>query len=223
LLIKTRDYIPFRVRTIEVYEASIKKLIGAMRNSSGNMKGMHSCSKSIGYPRPTANRKCTSIIWRRTFSLLITIGPVRYTSIMSWFAMTLPDIAQDMSEANIIEPVLDLPQGNQRRAQAQHGQWHTTPASRDLTIHRPIMMKTKRLRVGGKISLILREWSRVVRQTTPLSSLNNRNRQQNRLSSEGIKRKSKSERPLFPKTRTLLMTLRRMTMSSTNTFSPVLN
>jgi hypothetical protein len=32
LLIKTRDYIPIRVRTIEVYEASIKKLIRAMRN-----------------------------------------------------------------------------------------------------------------------------------------------------------------------------------------------
>jgi hypothetical protein len=65
--------------------------------------------------------------------LLITIGPVRYTSIMSWFAVTLPDIAQDVSKVNIIEPVLDLPQGNQRRAQAQHGQLHTTQASRDLT------------------------------------------------------------------------------------------
>ena len=32
LLIKTRDYIPFRVRTIASYKASIKKLIGAMRN-----------------------------------------------------------------------------------------------------------------------------------------------------------------------------------------------
>jgi hypothetical protein len=32
LFIETRDYIPFRVRTIAVYEASIKKLIGAMRN-----------------------------------------------------------------------------------------------------------------------------------------------------------------------------------------------
>ncbi len=32
LLIKTRDYFPFRVRTVEVYEASIKTLIKAMRN-----------------------------------------------------------------------------------------------------------------------------------------------------------------------------------------------
>ena len=32
LLIKTRDYIPFRIRTIAFYKASIKKLIGAMRN-----------------------------------------------------------------------------------------------------------------------------------------------------------------------------------------------
>ena len=88
LLIKTRDYIPFRVRTIASYKASIKKLIGAMRNYkdckpagnlySGSMNSMHSCSKSIGYLRPTVNRRCSSRIWRRTFSLLtITTGPVR--------------------------------------------------------------------------------------------------------------------------------------------------
>jgi hypothetical protein len=36
LLMKTKDYLPYRVRTIEAYEISIKRLIGAMRNYREN-------------------------------------------------------------------------------------------------------------------------------------------------------------------------------------------
>ncbi len=169
-----------------------------------------SYSRNVTSLRHTASLRFTSRTSKRTLASRIITGHAQSENIMNWPVKTLQGISQSMA----------WPQG--RRESIRH-QSRTTPASKEVRLHRPNLMRTKRLRVGGRIFLALEEWSRVVQQMTLLSCLKTRNGQRNRLSLKGRRRKLTIERSLFLKKKIQKTTRSPMTMSLTSIFSPMIN